>query len=512
MKERELPTIRELLDSAPERFGERDFIRYVHKEEIVSRTFSEVREDSLAACRFLRSRFPARTHAAVLCKSSYAYIVWLTGLLVGDFVAVPIPPETPAKEAALIAADADCAVLFYDAGQEKKAAEVRALCPCLSDAVAVSDGGLEELRNGYGEDSPYAPLSDVHADPEKEQVIIYTSGTTGEKKGVMLSGNALVGNVCVEAYDDVANRSDVMLSVLPLSHVFCFVSDYVYPLRNGNTVCLNGDMRDLFKNLRRFRPEQMRVVPTLAAALLARIRSVQARHPEMTPETAAAEVTGGNLKILFSGGAYLDPALCRAFDDYGIFLRQGYGMSEAGCKITVPDRKTPLESVGRLLNIVNVRVPDGEIQVDTPCRMLGYYKKPKLTEQAFTPDGWLKTGDLGYVTDDRVLFITGRKKNLIILGNGENVSPEAIERNYLASPLVAEVLVYAENGAITAEIYPDPETTAGTEEAALKTSLQSLTDRLNRAAPPGHAVAKLRLRTAPFEKTATGKVKRPTTL
>ena len=512
MEHSRIPTIRELLDTAPERFGDRDFIRYVQNGEVVARTFSDVRADSLAACRFLRSRLPEGAHAAVLCKSSYAYIVWLTGLLIGGFVAVPIPPETPAEEAALIVSDADCAVLFVDAGQEKKTEALRALCPALDAVFPVSDDGLESLRRDYGDDSSYASLSDVSVDPDKAQVIIYTSGTTGVKKGVMLSGAALVGNVVVDAYDDVANRSDVMLSVLPLSHVFCFVSDYIYPLLNGNTVCLNGEMRDLFKNLKRFRPEQMRVVPTLASALLARIKSVHAKNPSLSPEEAAAQITGGNLKILFSGGAYLDPELARAFDGYGIFLRQGYGMSEAGCKITVPDRQTPLESVGRLLNIVNVRIRDGEIQVDTPCKMLGYYKKPDLTAEAFTPDGWLRTGDLGYVTDDRILFITGRVKNLIILGNGENVSPEAIERKYLASPLVGEVLVYAENGAITAEVYPDPEKTAGRTPEDLRTLLQTLTDDLNRAAPPGHTVAKLKLRDEPFPKTSTGKVRRPTAL
>ena len=512
MPENRLPTIRELLDTSPSRFGDRDFIRYVQNGDVISRSFADVKTDSHAACCFLRSSLPDGAHIAVLCKSSYAYIVWLTGMLIGGFVAVPIPPETPTEEAALIVADADCGALFFDAGKEEKAEELRSLCPCVNETFAVSDGGLGELSRTYGEDSAFASLSDVTVDPEQAQVIIYTSGTTGEKKGVMLSGNALVGNVVVEAYDDVANRTDVMLSVLPLSHVFCFVSDYIYPLLNGNTICLNGEMRDLFRNLKRFRPEQMRVVPTLAAAIIARIKSVHLRHPELSAEEAAAEVTGGKLKILFSGGAYLDPALCRAFDAYGIFLRQGYGMSEAGCKITVPDRQTPLESVGRLLNIVNVRIVNGEIQVDTPCRMLGYYKKPELTAEAFTPDGWLKTGDLGYVTEDRVLFITGRVKNLIILGNGENVSPEAIEKRYLASDLVGEVLVYAENGAITAEVYPDPETTGGKTAEEQRCALTDLTDALNRSAPPGHTVAKLRLRADPFPKTATGKVKRPNAL
>ena len=506
MESKNLPTIRELLDLAPARFPDRVFIRYLHDGEVVDRTYAEVRSDALAVCRRLRRTLPANAHVAIMSRSTYAYIVWLTGLLIGGFVAIPLAPELSPADASAILRDADAAVLLHEPEIGAKADELRALCPSLTKAIEISDEGLDAIRAEYGDGSPYAALSDVAVDPEACQLIIYTSGTTGEQKGVMLSGRALVANVNVEAFDDVANRSDVLLSALPLYHIFCFVSDYIFPLQNGNMICLNGDMRYLFKNLLRFRPQQMRVVPTLAAALLARINGVRQRHPEWTPEQAAANVTGGNLKILFSGGAYLDPALCRGFEEYGIFLRQGYGMSEAGCKITVPDRQTALESVGRLMNICEARTaPDGELQILTPCRMLGYYKRPDLTAEAFTEDGWLRTGDLGYVTEDRQVFITGRAKNLIILANGENVSPEGIERRYLADPLVSEVLVYAENGAITAEIYPNPDARCDDPEAAL----WKLTDDMNRTAAPSHTVAKLKVRTSPFEKTATGKLIRP---
>lgn len=156
-----------------------------------------------------------------------------------------------------------------------------------------------------------------------------------------------------------------------------------------------------------------------------------------------------------SGGAYLDPILAEEFDKLGIMLRQGYGMTEVGCRISVPDRGVSIESVGRVIDICDVRIENGEIQVKTPTIMLGYYKMPEETAKMFTEDGWFKTGDIGYVTEDRQLFITGRVKNLIILSSGENVSPEAIEKKFKKLSLVSEVVVYGEKDHLVAEIYPD---------------------------------------------------------
>ena len=509
MEEKKIPTLRELLDAAPGKFNDRTFIKYLRGGVMTQKRFSEVRSDALAFCRMVRSRFPEKTHVAILSRSCYEYIVCLTGILLSGCVAVPVPPETSAEDAAAILRDADVGAALYEPAIADKMEAVKALCPGLRETMDLGNAAdFETIYRDYGEDSPYAALSETPADPEACALIIYTSGTTGEKKGVMLSTRALINNMMFTPYNDIVNRADVILSVLPLYHIFCFVTDYLGPLKNGNTLCLNGDMRDLFKNLLLFRPNQMRVVPMLAGALLSRIRAVQEKDPALTPKEAAAKVTGGNLDMMLSGGAYLDPALCRAFDELGIFLRQGYGMSESGCKITVPDEDTALDCVGRVMDICEVRIRNGEIQVKTPCVMLGYYRRPEETAAMFTEDGWLKTGDIGYITEDRQLFITGRVKNLIILSNGENVSPEGIEKRYCACPLVKEALVYAENDAITAEIYPDYEYAAANGVADVPAAIAAVTDELNLSAPPSHTVAKTIVRTEPLEKTATGKIKR----
>lgn len=509
MKLENIPTIRDLLDVAPAKHNDRPFIKFLRDGEIKEKKFSEVRRDGLAFCRKLRHDLPEGAHVAIFSKSTYEYIVAMTGVLVGNFVAVPLDPDCTAEEAAEILKNADVCAVLHDGDFLDRIEAVKTLCPAVQYTMNIGDlAAVEAVYEEFSATSVYASLSDVPMHHTECALIIYTSGTTGDKKGVMLSSDALVANLMFKPYSDIVVRADTILSVLPLHHIFCFITGYIGPLHIGNCVCLNGEMRDLFKNLLLFKPDQMRVVPMIAQALLARIRAVQHKHPELSAKEAAAQITGGNLDLMLAGGAYLDPALARAFDEMGILLRQGYGMSEAGCKITVPDLDSSVDSVGRLMNIVDVRIVGGEIQVDTPCLMLGYYNNPEATAEAITEDGWLRTGDIGYVDETRQLFITGRLKNLIILSNGENVSPEGIENRYKANKLVAEVLVYAEKDRIVAAVYPDAEYAEQAGIADVRAELEAWTDQINQTASPTQTVAKLIVRDTPLEKTSTGKIKR----
>ncbi len=508
MRLENVPTIREMLDEAPVKHNDSTFIKYIKDGEVVEKSFGKVRSDSLAFCRMLRHKLPERSHVAIISKTCYEYIVGVTGVLVSTDVAIPIAPDSTVADVAAVLNDADAVAVLYEPEFAEKIEELKSLCPDVSFTLEMTAENFEGIYEEYSEASEYAGLSDVEMDPEACALLIYTSGTTGDRKGVMLSSYALVCNIMYKPYSDILVRKDVLLSVLPLYHIFCFVSDYLSPLMRGNVLCLNGSVRDLFKNILIFKPNQMRVVPMIAQALLGRIRAVQAKNPELSPAEAAATVTGGNLDMMLSGGAYLDPALCEAFDEMGIFLRQGYGMSECAGKATVPDKMSDKACVGRLMHFIDARVVDNEVQLDTPCRMIGYYKRPEESAAAFTEDGWLRTGDMGYVDEERQLFITGRVKNLIILSNGENVSPEGIENRYRVNRLVKEVLVYAEKDLIVAEVYPDEEYAQQTGITDIKAELEEITDRLNETALPSHTVARLIVRDTPLEKTSMGKIKR----
>ncbi|MBR3767624.1 MAG: AMP-binding protein [Clostridia bacterium] len=509
MKLENVPTIRDLLDVAPMKHNDRTFFKYIRDGEIIEKKFSEVRSDGLAFCRKIRHELPERTHIAIISKSTYEYIVCMTGVLVGSHVAVPIDPDSTAEEAAEIINDSDATAILYGAEFSDRIDAVKALCPKIKFQMVISySDEFNKIYEEYSEAFAYAALSDIKMDPDACALIIYTSGTTGDKKGVMLSSEALVSNLIFEPYSDIVVRVDTILSVLPLHHIFCFICGFVGPLNVGNCVCLNGEMRDLFKNLLIFKPNQIRVVPMIAQAILGRIRAIQAKNPALSPKEAAAQVTGGNLDMMLSGGAHLDASLCKAFEEYGIFLRQGYGMSEASGKVTIPDLDCPINSTGRLMSTVNARVVGGEIQLDTPGLMLGYYKRPEETAEVITEDGWLRTGDIGYIDENGLLFITGRLKNLIILANGENVSPEGIENKYKENKLVSEVLVYAEKDVIVAEVYPNTEYAEIAGITDINAVLEELTDSFNETALPSHRVERLIVREIPFEKTSTGKIKR----
>ena len=507
------PSVRELLDNGAEKYGNSTFIKFIRNGAIEERSFIKVRSDSLAVCRWIRSLSEKRMHIAIIGKSNYEYITCLSGILISGNVAVPFAPDISVEEAAELFKRADIEMVLYEQEFSENAERLKELCPFIKFAVNLDD--LEEfdrIYNEYSDSSQYAALSDIEVDKNACCVIIFTSGTTGIKKGVALSTLSLVGNIMYQDYiTDIFTPNDVALSVLPMYHIFCFSGDYIKNLKDGVQVCLNGSLKDIIKNLTVFEPKVVRVVPMIAQTLLQRVKAMLARNPEMQVKEAVTQVFGRNIQWLISGGAYLNPELIDEYEKLGIFLRQGYGMTEAGCRISVPDNTAARESVGRIIDLCEARIQNGEIQVKTPTVMLGYYKMPEETKEMFTEDGWLKTGDIGELTEDNQLFITGRVKNLIILSNGENVSPEAIEKKFADVELVSEVLVFAEKDRIIAEIYPNYEYAELENIEDIQTVLEQTVDRMNKTAKASHIISEVRVRTEPLEKTASGKIKRKET-
>lgn len=503
----EIPSVRELLIESARKYADAAFIKYVRDGEVKEKSFVQIKNDSLCVCRMIRNTTERKINIAVIGKTSYEYLVFCSGVLTSGNVFVPFSPDISVKEASELFERADIEMLLYEDDFEDKAKELLEICPKLKNICCF--GKAEEICEKYSDESDFSSLSEIEEDKAQCAVIIYTSGTTGVKKGVMLSMNALVGNIMYREYcTDIFKEGVVALSVLPMYHTFCFSGDYLKNLKDGLQVCLNGEFKDIAENLKRFEPKVIRVVPMIAQSLLGKIKIILRRNPDLTPRQAAEEVYGKSIKWLISGGAYLNPELVEEYDKLGIFLRQGYGMTEAGCRISVPDESVEYESVGRIIDLCDVRIKDGEIQVNTPTVMLGYYKMPEETKEMFTDDGWLKTGDIGYVTEDKQLFITGRVKNLIILSNGENVSPEAIERKFSSVELAEEVLVYGEGNRIIAEIYPNKEYAEANGIEDIEAEFEKIVDSMNETAKTSHIISEVRVRNIPFEKTGPGKIKR----
>lgn len=220
------------------------------------------------------------------------------------------------------------------------------------------------------------------------------------------------------------------------------------------------------------------------------------------------KVFGKQFHTICSGGAYLNPAYIDLFKKYGITILQGYGMTECSPVISTNlSWNIKKNSVGRLMPNCQAKVVDDELWVKGSSVMQGYYKMPEETAQTLK-DGWLVTGDLGYVDDDGYIFLTGRKKNLIITKNGENVSPEEIENKIGENRLVCEILVRENEGVIEAEIFPDYEYAEKKKIKNIQDELQKIIDEYNLSAPAYKKVYKLSVREKEFEKTPSKKIKR----
>ncbi len=513
MKDFYVPSVREILDNSAEKFGKKTFIEYFRDGELTEKSFTQVREDSLAVCRYLRSLTDKKLHIAIIGATTYEYLVFATGVLISGNVLIPFAPEISAAEASNLFERGDVDFIIHDNLWNEEINNIDSGIKLIAPALNISDKEkVSSIFSGFGSDSAYAPLSDKDVDKDELALMIYTSGTTGLKKGVMHSTTSFVANIMCNDYIDYSNCDAVALSVLPMHHVFCFSGDYIKNLKDGVTVALNGNMRDLPSNLKLFQPKVIRVVPMIAQTLLRMIKATKSRNPSLTPRQAAEEIYGKNIRWIFSGGAYLPPELCVEYEQFGIFLRQGYGMTEAGCRITIPSEDCSMESVGKVIDITDARTVSGEIQVKCKSLMLGYYKMPEETKAMFTEDGWLRTGDIGILNENNELFVTGRLKNLIILSSGENVSPEAIEKKFNDYDIVSEVLVYGENNRIVAEIYPDYDYCNDNKIEDPTESINYIVRQLNSVAKSSHIISEVRIRKTPLERTASGKIKRKETV
>lgn len=238
------------------------------------------------------------------------------------------------------------------------------------------------------------------------------------------------------------------------------------------------------------------------------LSELSAQHPEVPKAMLAKKVFGTSLHTIYSGGAYLNPALIDEFAQYGIELIQGYGMTEFSPRIVANVRGyVKKESVGVVIPGGEVKIEDGEILVKGKSRMIGYYKDEEETSKALSGE-WLRTGDLGYIDEDNFIFITGRKKNLIILANGENVSPEELENKYNGWLLAKELIVYSEDGKIIAEMFPNEDFVKLKGVTNVEEVFAKKTEEINAELPLYKRIVKTIVRSSEFDKTVSGKIKR----
>ncbi len=346
----------------------------------------------------------------------------------------------------------------------------------------------------YPRTSEAEPVPSAMGTKKSPASIFFTGGTTGRPKGVVLNNGAMVRGPHNGTYRDrhtMFGQSEVC--ALPLTHVFGMVFSALSPLYAGAHVGMCAQMQNLFKEMMRVRPTTMVAVPGMAEIMLgvAKMRGFAA--------------LGGRLKLIVCGAAPVPPRLFQGFKEFGVSVLGGYGMTETAnlvCANLEMDRDP--ESVGRQYPEQEMRIVDGELQVKGDMLFDGYWKNPEATKAAFTEDGWLRTGDLARVDDEGYIRIVGRIKNLIILANGENVSPEEVEENYYKCSLTKDCLVYEQEIAGTPAIVLEIQPMDGvTDEAML-----AETDRISASLPTTMRPAKVIIRHEDFVKSPSMKIVR----
>ena len=499
---------------------------------------------------------------SVIGENCYQWATSYLAAVCGTGVVVPLDKELSAEELKQLIIEADVSAVLFAKKYEKMFKEM----------MASGDTGLEMLVNfspadecGEGVFSWESLVeegkklvesgdrsfieAEIYAD--EMSVLLFTSGTTGIAKGVMLSHR----NICEDLMSAPTilnvNTWDIFFSVLPVHHTYECTCGFLMPLYKGASIAYCEGLKYIVKNLAEVQPTMILAVPLIFESLYNNImKNVRKQGKEGLVRKVLAlnkvtkkvgldlnklllkdilKVFGGRMRVLISGGAAIDPAILQFFNDLGFISVQGYGLTECAPMAALnPDRHKYMRnsSVGHLLPGMEVKIEDknedgiGEICVKGPNVMLGYYNMPEETAKVIK-DGWFHTGDLGYVDDEEFIYITGRKKNVIITANGKNVFPEELEYYLGRSTMVSESMVWAqedESGqdtVIVATIKPDMEeveAAIGKDAAGDADQVEKLlwteVDKINENLPFFKKIKKITVRREEFEKTTGKKIKR----
>lgn len=498
-------TLGDLLESAAVDYENQVFIRYEKEGIVFEKGYRTFAMDTRAVAHWVTIKSGEagkKLRVALIGKCSYEYLTVLMGVAAAGCIAIPMDVQL-SKEGFVENLDrAEADMIFFDYEFLAEAEYLKEACGTVKEIVCIQQRkhhfSTPQIHREYR-----VPSFDYGAEPEDCALVIFTSGTTGHGKGVMLSHANLLDNLF--STDD---GRETCLSVLPIHHVFCISGDLLLVLRYGSTLCLCDDITKFLYYIDLFQPTMLRIVPMMAKMLLNRVAIAAKKHPEQDLEHLKAQIMGSRLHKIVSGGGYLSETLARGLADLGIVTGQGYGMTECSPKISAPDygNLDKVRSVGRLVRGCQVRFVNGEIQVKSPSVMMGYINDPELTAEALTPDGWLCTGDLGYLDDDGYLYLNGRKKNLIILSNGENVSPEMIENRFDGDRLIQDIVVYGEGDTIEAEVYPNFEYAQAQGITDIPAAVNEIITLRNGELPSYAKISGCTVRRQPFEKTSSKKI------
>ncbi|WP_439181661.1 AMP-binding protein [Carboxylicivirga taeanensis] len=373
-------------------------------------------------------------------------------------------------------------------------------------------------------------LGTIEESEDKTAVIIYTSGTTGSPKGVMLSYKNLMANIdAVSNQINIYTKNDVVMMLLPMHHIFPLLGTMIAPLFVGGTIAVSPSMasEDIIKTLQDNKVSIIIGVPRLYAAIRKGIRTkidssfiarslfkfakaIDSQSFSKKVFKSAHQKFGGAVRFMVCGGAALDPEVGGDFKTLGFEVLEGFGMTEAAPMITFtrPGR-VRIGSPGEVLPAAQVEIRDGEVVVKGDNVMQGYFNRPEETAEVLK-DGWLYTGDLGYLDNQGYLYITGRKKEIIVLSNGKNINPSEVETKIEnQAACVSEIGVYADLDQLKAIIVPNRGELRGLSAQQIEEKLRwEVIDSYNKSVSPYKKIMDFSVTESELPRTRLGKLQR----
>ena len=555
--------MRSLVEEAAQNFTDSIAISYKDKptdKEVRKVSFLQWRDDVRNLGTALIANGLREENIAIVGENSYGWCCSFFAVMAIGSVTVPVDKELPVEDIDGIISTTGCkAVIFGKTAEDKIKALLKdgglktvellvSVNP--STSIGSAEAGnrtltsLEELQNKggglyEGGDNSYY---DYKIDVNRLASIVFTSGTTGKGKGVMLSQANICLDMTLGMYNfDITRKT---LHVLPPHHTFGSTVNYVGHLSQGCEVYISSGLKHVSDEIREQQPTHLILVPAFLEVMNRKIWATARKTRKEGLLKVMMKVSdclrkvgidlrkklfssvlaafGGKLELVICGGAKLDEEIIRTFDSLGITILNGYGITECAPLISANrNLYRKAGSVGTPILACRVKIdnPDengeGEICVKGPNVMLGYYNNPEATAEVFDKDGFFHTGDYGRLDDEGWIYITGRKKNLIILSNGKNVYPEEIEADLQKVEGVSEVVVYAGESrvqkdkiTIVAEIFPDADLLADKGITDMQAYFEDQVKALNARMPSYKAVKRVKLRDVEFQKNTSRKITR----
>lgn len=553
--------LRQLLDRAVEKYG--DKIAFEYKEDIadknskvIVKTFNQYKRDAKSLSTVLLNMGLEGKRVAVIGNNSYNWCVTYIAVVTGNMVIVPLDKALPNTEIKSLIKRSKADAVVFDKKYVDVFEEIRRendsnlqyyICMDEIDNTNIIkyneliEKGEELVKSG---DTRY---DSIKIDNKKMSIMLFTSGTTAAAKAVMLSQYNVCSNINAMPYYVLMYDTDVLLSFLPIHHTFECTITFLYGcLYCGATVAFCDGLRYVVDNLKDYGVTVFITVPLMLDIVYKKInKGIKDQGKEklinfMKPITNSLtkihidlrkkvykqilDSLGGKIRLVIHGGAPADKCTIVGLNSFGISTIQGYGLTETSPVISAEaDYKKSPGSAGLIMKNEEVKIDSpneegiGEVVVKGPNVMLGYYENEEETNKVLK-DGWFYTGDLGYLDKKGFLFLTGRKKDVIVLKNGKNIYPQEIEFLISKLPFVEENIVFGKPSKdkdyiISAkivyssenmkELYPDK------EESEYKDIIwKEIKEKINTQMPEYKHIKEVQVTSEPLIKTTTQKVKR----